>query len=646
MIEDAELLARYADERTEAAFSELVQRHLSLVYSAALRQVYGDVHLAKDVTQLVFTDLARKAAQLKDHTVLTGWLYTSTRFAAAQARRTVRRRQAREQEAHAMQELNSSPLSSTDWDQLQPVIDEMMHGLNDRDRNAVLLRFFEGKAFTQVGARLGLSEDAARKRVDRALDVLRAALAKRGITSTAAALGVLLMNQAVAATPLGLGAAVTTAAVSGGGLAAASGAVSFWATLTATKTFAVVASALVASGVWVALGQYETNAHLRAATSALRTSNATLAASLAPAALPAQVSALETDLDALRGPTPAAARAAALAANAAKPAPPRSPAQLAADARANDPETRQRDTLLRRTALDRSYASLFRTLHLPAADLDQFIELLLAKPIAESDAVRLAQSPGSPVKTRDELAAVRTAASAEIVAQMQTLLGADKFAYYQNYEKTLRYRYPVAALAQELSYTEPLTDTQVDDLINLTASAFPNPDAAFNGASYVIPDSVLQQMASHLTPNQFSALTVMVAAQSAGREMMQLNRDAAAKGLLRLTAQSLKDYPPPPGSPADNAPLPDRFSGFAVPKATSLVSVSMKHQPASDALSLYQHFSGKQLQIAPAVAAGERKVDVDFTDLPPLAAVTLLKQALIRAGFEFNPIDETTEAVR
>ena len=106
MLDDATLLRRYATDRSESAMAELVGRHLNFVYAAALRQTNGDVHLAEDVTQTVFTDLARKAASLSSHSTLTGWLYTSTRFAVSKAIRGNRRRKQREQEAHAMQELN------------------------------------------------------------------------------------------------------------------------------------------------------------------------------------------------------------------------------------------------------------------------------------------------------------------------------------------------------------------------------------------------------------------------------------------------------------------------------------------------------------------------------------------------------------
>src|SRR5260221_13428859 len=102
---DAELLRCYAEERSEAAFAEIVQRHLNLVYFAALRQLSGDVHRAREVTQVVFTDLARKAASLAQRATITGWLHTSTRFAAAKMRRAHAARQKNEREAELMRGL-------------------------------------------------------------------------------------------------------------------------------------------------------------------------------------------------------------------------------------------------------------------------------------------------------------------------------------------------------------------------------------------------------------------------------------------------------------------------------------------------------------------------------------------------------------
>ena len=210
MSDDAELLRRYTDDHDEDAFAELVRRHLALVYQAARRQT-GDAHRAEDVAQAVFTDLARKARSLSKRPSLAGWLHTSTRYAAIHAQRTERRRQLREQEAHAMNApLHSSPANEGDWTRLRAVLDDALHALGERDREAVLLRFMESRPFAEIGARLAMTEDAARMRVERALDKVRKLLARRGVTSTSAALALLLADQAAAAVPAGLAAKITT----------------------------------------------------------------------------------------------------------------------------------------------------------------------------------------------------------------------------------------------------------------------------------------------------------------------------------------------------------------------------------------------------------------------------------------------------
>src|SRR5262245_40664509 len=212
MLDDRQLLARYS-EGSEAAFGELVSRYVNLVYSTALRRTAGDASLAHDVAQLVFTDLARRANSLPPEVLLAGWLHRATRFAASSLMRTERRRQAREQIAAAMNAVE--PEHPSDWGSIRPVLDQALDQLNRRDRDALLLRFFEQRSLAEVGQALGSNEDAARKRVSRALDKLRAYLARRGVTTTASALSVALSTNALGAAPAGLAATLTSSSLAG-----------------------------------------------------------------------------------------------------------------------------------------------------------------------------------------------------------------------------------------------------------------------------------------------------------------------------------------------------------------------------------------------------------------------------------------------
>jgi RNA polymerase sigma factor (sigma-70 family) len=213
-LSDPELLRRFLDERAEDALGEIVRRYLDLVYSAALRQVGGDAHFAEDVAQQVFADFVRKAGRLRGRASLGGWFYTSTHYAAAKLVRGERRRKAGDLEASKMNAIEASSVSERDWEQLRAVLDHAMHELGERDRDTVLLRYFERLPLAEVGRRLGLSENAASKALERAIERLRQGLARRGITSTAIALGVALADHAVAVAPAGLAGSVTATLLS------------------------------------------------------------------------------------------------------------------------------------------------------------------------------------------------------------------------------------------------------------------------------------------------------------------------------------------------------------------------------------------------------------------------------------------------
>ncbi len=165
-MDDMALLREYAVRNSEAAFAELVSRRVGFVYSAALRQV-RDGHLAGEITQAVFILLAQKAGRISEKTILSGWLFRTTRFVSLAQIRTAAKRQRLVQE---LQMQNEPPTATPDplWEQMSPLLDEALAALGEQDRQAVLLRFFENRSLAEVGTALGTNEDTARKRTARA----------------------------------------------------------------------------------------------------------------------------------------------------------------------------------------------------------------------------------------------------------------------------------------------------------------------------------------------------------------------------------------------------------------------------------------------------------------------------------------------
>jgi RNA polymerase sigma factor (sigma-70 family) len=268
---DRELLRCYLEQNSEPAFTEIVQRHLELVYSTALRRVGGDAQLAEDVAQKVFSDLARKAASLTERASLSGWLYVSTNVASAAVVRSERRRKTREAEAHLMETTTASGQSDADWTRLRPVIDDAVIKLKTEEREAIALRFFEQRSFAEVGATLSLTEDAARKRVERALDKLRAILARRGVTSTAAALAVALTTINVTSVPAALAGKIAGHALTEASVASSS-------VLGAIATAVFPAAALLMAGGFLIGSQRSMNSTLRAEVAQLTARNNMVAA--------------------------------------------------------------------------------------------------------------------------------------------------------------------------------------------------------------------------------------------------------------------------------------------------------------------------------------------------------------------------------
>jgi RNA polymerase sigma factor (sigma-70 family) len=267
MTDSQRLLAEYATNGSEPAFRELVSRYLNLVYSTAVRLVNGDTHLAQDAAQTVFVDLARNARTLPRNVMLGGWLHRHTCFVALKMMRGERRRKSREKQAMAMNE--EQDYSEANLAQVAPILDEAINQLGAEDRTAILLRFFERRDLRSVGEALGGSENAAQKRVSRALEELRGLLKNRGVAFSAAALGTVLAGGAVTAAPAGL--AVTISSVALTGAAAGTGTtLTFLKLMTATQMKLSIGALVIAGAVTTFVIQHQAQEKLRADNESLR----------------------------------------------------------------------------------------------------------------------------------------------------------------------------------------------------------------------------------------------------------------------------------------------------------------------------------------------------------------------------------------
>ena len=519
MTDDAELLSRYAAEQSEDAFAELTRRHVDLVHSAALRLMNGDMHAAQDVTQQVFTEVARQAKRLARHPALVGWLYTTTRLMALRMNRTGQRRQAREQEANMMNELLHDDTPPVDWNRLRPVIEDAMHELDDQDRHAVLLRFFQNKTLNEVGAALNLTENAARMRVDRALDKLRGKLARHGITTTAAALAAVMAANAVQAAPAGLAATISAAAVAGSAVQAST-------LIVATKTIAmttlqktIVAAALAAA---VGTGVYAVHqgAQLRGQIRTLEEQQAPMTAQIQQlqqereqaagqlAALQAENARLKsgstpTELLKLRG------QVGALRQKAAENNQPAS----GLDKMMSDPAMKEYLRQAQKEKLRSMYADLFKELKLTPEQTDQFLQIM--GDMASKSMEQIA-TPGTPNQSAID-------ALAGLGSQLYTLLGDQGMARFKEYSDEIPARTTVTLLNGQLG-DNPLTPEQSAQLLqivkaepaDLTKGITGAPDKAFLGSQADIDNflqqvaqsnqRILQQAGSFLTPDQLAAL--------------------------------------------------------------------------------------------------------------------------------------------
>jgi len=525
MPDDAELLRRYVDAGSEDAFCQLVSRHVNLVYSAALRRVGGDAHLAKDVVQHVFIALARRAPALLDRPLLAGWLYTTSRFVSSRLVRDERRRRERETAAHIM---NEEPDPNPNWDLLRPVLDDAMDHLGTGDREALLMRYFEGRPYSDVSARLGLTNEAARKRVDRAVGRLRKLLAKRGIASTGTAVAALMEANAVAAAPSSLAALVSGTAVASKGGATATALKVFYS-MTKTKLSVGLTAIVAAVAVGTAVFEVNSSVHYRRLLNEASLGNRALRKELADVERGEHASELARD----------AADRALMAAKISQAA---ADGQLAkasgsSGAVARDPKATGRELIASQPILAEDVASyftarvtyrydaLFKSLGLTSGQIQKFVDIS----VQGTAGVNWASATQSPVGALG----VGSLSHSEMESELQDLLGAAGYAQYQQYNGNGPSRQLASQLGGALYQTPaPLTAEQGAQMTAIFTSSgmgagSPNWNAATTKASAVLSDSqvgalgalqqqVQYQQALDQAINQSMAQAVSQAKQHAG----------------------------------------------------------------------------------------------------------------------------------
>jgi len=486
MTDDGQLLQQYTRERSESAFGELVTRHIDLVYSAALRVAGGDTHLAQDVTQTVFLDLARKAPSLPHDAILAGWLYRHAWFTAAKAVRTERRRQIREQTAMEMRALDDN--TGSPWELIAPHLDEGLNQLSASDRDALVLRFFKRQDFRVIGATLGVSEDTAQKRVSRALEKLRGVLSKRGATLTVTALASALAAETVVAAPAGLALSVTTTALAGAATAGTGLSLAFIKTIAMTKLqVGVVGVILIAGLATPLLLQHQSLSRMRDENSRLREQTLSLQQQATQTAQLVAENQRLSNLLAHAGSTQPSkpeqlgellklrGEATRLRANAQ------------ADAKAPNPmvemlkspagkEMMKASMRAEGLAVARSYSKLFADLHLTPEQTASMKDLLINKTMASADMITAAMSgQADPAQIKAQGFQVKADQSA-IEDQIKQLLGDDNYAQYHAYGKTLSERMVITQVADQLADSpravRPEQEQQLFDAMNEERQSF------------------------------------------------------------------------------------------------------------------------------------------------------------------------------
>jgi len=529
VINDMQLLQEYASGRSEEAFSTLVSRHINLVFSAALRSV-NNPSQAEEITQAVFVTLARKARALRRGTVLSGWLYQTARLTAANFIRTETRRQHREQQAYIQSTMNDPEPEA--WTRIGPLLEEAMSQLNEKDRNAIVLRFFEGKPLKEVGDALGATEDAAKMRVNRALDKLRDFFHTRGITMPAGALAAAIAENSVQAAPAGLEASVASAAtglVQGSALTAS--------TLALVKgAIHIMTSAKI--GMAIGLGAA---AIIALQLQQLSTQKQAVKQLQEQVAQDAQASrAQQAQIAKLQEQNAFNAKSMESAAHDVATARARVAAKQAATA-AGKKGNRMSEMFKDPAVLDAmrgqitsttktQYAPLVKQLNLSPEQADKFYQILVDKSMKGFDALQTGSFSPNDAKSTDP--------------SLQSLLGDAGYAQFNDFVQNMANQTTLSLMMKDFT-DNPLSDTQQQQLLQAIKTAGqsvttisppdlsqPNPSdkvAAVMGQQMQQQDqinqNVLQQAAAFLSPDQLQSLASsqsnLMALQKVGMVMAQ-----------------------------------------------------------------------------------------------------------------------------
>jgi RNA polymerase sigma factor (sigma-70 family) len=463
MSETQQLLNQYVKDGSEEAFGELVKRYIDLVYSSAVRLVNRDTHLAEDVTQTVFLDLARQARGLSPNVMLGGWLHRHTCFVASKTLRAQRRRQLREQQAVEMNSINQQ--SEAEYASVAPLLDDAINELGAEDRTAILARFFEQRDFGAVGEALGSSEEAARKRVNRAVEKLHVLLKRRGVTLPVAALGTILATEAVTAAPAGLALGVAASAVAG---ATVSGAT----TLTVLKIMGMtklktgIAAAIVAALAVPLVVQHRAQMRLHQENEDLRrkvqsmeqvtVENQRLAELLAEATTLVPTRSVQTqssEVLRLRGEVGRLRMEQADAGKSKGPSP--------VSALLDSPEIQKRIRAQQRAEMEAVYEEFVDSSNLSSNQVEQFHDILADNVMTNVARISAVLREG---KSREEVDQMFKEQESALNNSLQALLGPEVFAQYQDYTRSLWSRLTSEACKSMMAGEEDVQEQQAKRL--------------------------------------------------------------------------------------------------------------------------------------------------------------------------------------